>query len=85
MSAALTLKPKRRALGTADEEHARRQRIAASLRTLRNARSELRRLGAHQAADHLARAIKSVDGALRHADRCYSDAYYAARRLEGTA
>lgn len=77
--------PQRRLLGTADEEHERLQRIANVLGRVRTARNELRRLGATQAADYLARAIKSIEGAERHAHRCYSDAYYTARRQEGTA
>lgn len=45
----------------------REQMIRRALGELRLSRDILRRCGANNAADYVARAIKSVDGALRHA------------------
>lgn len=45
------------------------QAIERALKDVRSARANLRRAGAVQAARYLARAIKSVEGALRHAYR----------------
>lgn len=44
---------------------------AASLRVIR---TDLRRVGANEAADYVARALKSVEGAERHANRLYREA-----------
>jgi len=44
--------------------------IRKQLVALRRVRGELRRLGARNAAQYVARAIKSVEGAERHALRC---------------
>lgn len=49
--------------------------IKLALRDARSARANLRRAGAHQAARYQARAIKSIEGALRHA--------YRRARIEG--
>jgi len=44
--------------------------IRQQLKALRRVRAELRRLGAKNAAQYVGRAIKSVEGAERHALRC---------------
>ena len=44
--------------------------IQKQLVSLRRVRAELRRVGARNAAQYVARAIKSVEGAERHALRC---------------
>jgi hypothetical protein len=46
---------------------ARRDRIGAAIRHLREARDSLRLAGADKAADYVARALKSTEGAYRHA------------------
>lgn len=43
--------------------------IRNALDHLRDARSKLRAAGSKNAADYVARAMKSAEGALRHADR----------------
>lgn len=44
--------------------------ITTAIRTLRFARDRFRTAGARKAARAVARALKSADGALRHARRC---------------
>jgi hypothetical protein len=80
-----TLKPKRRTLGTPEQEHEREKKIAEALLRLNQARVLLRECEARMSYAATLRAIKSTEGAARHARCCYSDAYYVARRLEGTA
>lgn len=43
------------------------ERIGGALRHLKEARDHLRLAGADKAADYVARAIKSAEGAARHA------------------
>lgn len=67
-----------------------RQRILAALNRLRDARSDLIEAGATSAAAYVRRALKSAEGALRHAERreratpvCGREVYpgrYCARR-----
>jgi hypothetical protein len=45
------------------------EEIGRAIRTLRDARQKLRGAGANRAAAAVARALKSAEGALRHADR----------------
>lgn len=45
--------------------------IATAWALIAEGRGKLRRAGARKAANATARALKSVDGALRHAQRCY--------------
>lgn len=47
--------------------------ISMALRQLREARDKLRISGAAQAADYAGRAIKSAEGAMRHAERRQRD------------
>lgn len=42
-----------------------------AIRALRSARNHLRRAGAPEAAEYVSRALKSAEGALRHAWRRY--------------
>ena len=49
------------------------RRIRRAIDDLRMARTELRGVGAKKAADYVARAIKSAEGAERHAALCYAD------------
>lgn len=44
--------------------------IATAWALVADARLRLRKVGARKAANYLARALKSIDGALRHALRC---------------
>lgn len=60
-------KAKRRAVYAADL-HPRI--ISEALDALREARRYLRGVGSKNAADYVARAIKSAEGALRHAEHC---------------
>lgn len=46
-----------------------RDTIAASIGQLKTIRDNLRRAGAANSASYVQRAVKSVEGALRHADR----------------
>lgn len=46
---------------------ARRDRVGAAIHHLREARDNLRLAGADKAADYVARALKSAEGAYRHA------------------
>lgn len=43
--------------------------ISVAIRYARDARTMLRKAGADKAADYMARAIKSAEGAQRHAER----------------
>jgi hypothetical protein len=52
---------------------------------LRAARDICLVLGANRAKQAVARAIKSAEGAGRHAERIYYARYYDERRREGTA
>lgn len=45
--------------------------IATAWARIAEGRDMLRRAGARKSANATARALKSVDGALRHARRCY--------------
>lgn len=58
------------------------EKIVAELRAIRN---RLRAAGAVQAARYVARAVKSADGAARHARRLYLEAADAAARQEARA
>ncbi len=52
----------------------RLQRIELAARLIRTARSHLREAGANNAADYVQRALKSVEGAKRHANRLAGEA-----------
>lgn len=52
---------------------ARVETIRQGIQQLREARRNLRAAGAHRAADYVARALKSAEGAERHALRGGSD------------
>lgn len=56
--------------------------IDLSLTHLRQARERLRAAGAKNAADYVARAIKSTEGAKRHARRRELDGEYADRESD---
>lgn len=49
--------------------------IENAIRELRSARDRLRKVGCKNAADYVARALKSAEGALRHANGCGAIAY----------
>lgn len=66
------LKRTRRALTFTTPTHAKRLTYQA-LRSLKEARDCLRAAGAARAADYVARALKSAEGAYRHAERRASD------------
>jgi predicted Zn-dependent protease len=48
--------------------------VKAAIIDLRRIRTDLRKVGAGMAADYVQRALKSVEGALRHAERLESEA-----------
>lgn len=56
------------------EARARLAAATAAITHLRHARRELRAVGASQAADYVSRAIKSAEGAARHAQRLLGEA-----------
>ena len=59
-----------------DEEHNQRIfTIAIAVENLHGVRNDLRRANAKRAAAAVGRAIKSVDGALRHARNLYDREY----------
>jgi hypothetical protein len=47
--------------------------VKAAITDLRRIRTDLRKVGAGMAADYVQRALKSVEGALRHAERLESE------------
>lgn len=51
--------------------------IEAAVSRLREARGLLRDAGANRAADYVARALKSAEGAQRHAERRAQESVYA--------
>ncbi len=52
------------------------ERVRSALAQLRAARDNLTEVGARQAKKAAARAIKSTEGAERHAERIYYTLYY---------
>lgn len=62
----MTTKAKRRAKVPADQQPSV---INTALLSMRAARDALRICGCKNAADYVARALKSAEGALRHAQR----------------
>lgn len=58
---------------TETEARARLSACTAAITKLRHARRVLREVGASQAADYIGRAIKSAEGAARHAQRLLSE------------
>jgi hypothetical protein len=56
------------------------EQIKIALRDIRNGRDLLRRCGSKAAADYVSRALKSVEGALRHSERMDVERYYSERR-----
>jgi hypothetical protein len=56
--------------------------IAGAIANLKAARDTLRTCGCKNAADYVARAMKSAEGAHRHALRMQMQAYHAARHEE---
>jgi hypothetical protein len=59
--------------------------VRRALLLLREARDLLTHAGARKASRAVSRAIKSAEGAERHAERIYMTLYYRQRRAEGTA
>jgi len=61
------------------------ERVRAAVSYLRSARAIFLCVGAHSTRKAVVRAIKSAEGAERHAERVYRAIYYEERRREGTA
>ena len=74
-----------RSYATADAAWAALEAARRAVAHLKAARDLATDLGAPKATQAIGRAIKSAEGAERHAERIYYARYYGERRREGTA
>lgn len=74
--------PKLRTFPSPDEAWQALEAIRGAVRLLREARDALRTARASRAHAKARTALKSVEGAARHAERVYHAHYHQARRFE---
>lgn len=74
-----------RRFSTPDDAHTALERVRHAVKLLKAASLELRLAGAVRTHKRANAALKSAEGAVRHAERSYSGLDYDARREDGTA